>query len=314
LRYLASALPAEIHVVKKVLKGIGIVVLVVLLGVAGFVFFQASAFDASMNKAYAFDSVSITASADPQVIAHGRHLAEVGGCFGCHGDDLGGKQGEPFGPLGVVHASNLTRGKGGVGNRYSDTQLGRVIRHGIKADGRSLRFMPAQEFSWWPDDDLAAVVSYVRSMPPIDRALPPSAIGLLGKVLDRLDLLTLDVARRVDHTMKHPKVLEPQPTAEYGAHLGLSCKGCHGEGFSGGPIPGAPSDLPTPANITPHETGIKRYTEADFMRLLDTGIKANGKPLDPFMPIAILRAMNPTERKALWAYLQSLPPKPFGGR
>jgi hypothetical protein len=72
--------------------------------------------------------------------------------------------------------------------------------------------------------------------------------------------------------------------------------------------------MPVPLNITPHETGIKLYTEADFMRLLDTGVKRDGKPLNPFMPIGVLRAMNDVERKALWAYLQALPPKPFGGR
>jgi mono/diheme cytochrome c family protein len=300
---------------KKVLIGAGIFLLVVLLGASGFAYVQASAFDASMAKLYSVQPPSITASTDPQVIARGQHLAaSLGGCFGCHGDDLGGKPGEDMGPLGAVSASNLTKGKGGVGTRYSDAQLARVLRHGIKADGHSLRFMPAQDMSWWPDDDLTAMVSYVRSMPPVDRTLPPSHVGLIGKVIDRLGMLPLDIARRIDHDRPRPKTLVATPTAAYGAELGRLCKSCHGDTLSGGPIPGAPADLPVPSNITPHETGIKLYTEADFMHLLDTGVKRDGKQLNPFMPIAVLRAMNDVERKALWAYLRSLPPKPFGGR
>jgi hypothetical protein len=69
-----------------------------------------------------------------------------------------------------------------------------------------------------------------------------------------------------------------------------------------------------PANITPHATGLLAATEADWNRLLDQGIKHDGKPLDPFMPIAMLRAMNETERAALWTFLRSLPPRPFGER
>jgi hypothetical protein len=90
--------------------------------------------------------------------------------------------------------------------------------------------------------------------------------------------------------------------------------GCHGPGLSGGPIPGAPPELPVPSNITPHETGIKAYTGADFMRLLNTGIKRNGKKLDPFMPLPALAAMNDIEKRALWAYLSSIPAQPFGNR
>jgi mono/diheme cytochrome c family protein len=300
---------------KKALLGLGALIAVMLLGAGGFAIAQGSAFDASMEKVYEIAPLDIHASSDPAVIARGRHLAEsMGGCLSCHGDDLGGKPGEPMGPLGVLHGANLTTGKGGVGKRYSDGQLARSIRHGIKSSGKSLRFMPAQDFAWWPDDDLTAIVSYVRSVPPVDRTLGESRIGILGKVLDRLDKLPLDVARRIDHAAARPKTMPAQATAAYGANLAHACTGCHGEHFSGGPIPGAPSDLPIPANITPDPTGIAAYSEADWNKLLDTGIKQNGRQLNPFMPIATLRAMNPTERSALWAYLQSLPAKPFGER
>ena len=300
---------------KKVLLGLAITIAVIAIGGAGFAMFQAAAFDASVEKDYAIPALDIHAVNDPEVIARGKHLAEShGGCIECHGQDLGGKPGEDLGPLGIVPAPNLTTGKGGVGGRYSDGQLARVVRHGLRASGQSLRFMPAQDISWWPDDDLQALVSYIRTVPPVDRASGETKIGLLGKVLDRLDVVPLDVARRIDHSAARPKTMPAQPTAEYGAMLARSCTGCHGEHFSGGAIPGAPSSLPIPSNITPHETGLATATEADWNRLLDTGIKRDGKPLNTFMPIQMLRAMNTAERSALWTFLKSLPPRPFGER
>jgi mono/diheme cytochrome c family protein len=300
---------------KKVLLGVGAVLLLVALALFAFVYVQVSAFDASTAKVYPIAPPAIVASNDPLLIARGKHLTEsIGGCVGCHGADLGGKRGDPMGPLGVAYPPNLTSGKGGVGSRYTDGQLARVIRDGIKADGRSVRFMPAQDLSWWPDTDLVALVSYLRSLPPIDRASPASSVGLAGKLLDRLGKLPIDIARHIDHVAPRAKALTATATRAYGKYLARSCASCHGPGLSGGRIPGAPAKLAVPANITPHETGIKRYTEADFMRLLDTGKKPNGTPLDPFMPIAALRAMNDTERRALFAYLMSLPPTPFGRR
>ncbi len=300
---------------KRVLKWVGIVLGVALLAAAGFVFAQVRAFDASVAQRYDVASPGIQASQDPAIIERGKHLADsLGGCTSCHGADLGGREGEAMGPLGQLHAPNLTTGKGGVAKQYSDGQFARVVRNGIKADGKSLIFMPSQDFTWWPESDLVALVSYLRSLPPVDRSMPAGHVGLLGKVLDRLDIVALDVARRIDHKAPPAAVPEPAPTAEYGAYIGKLCQGCHGATLSGGPIPGAPPDLPVPTNITPHETGIEAYSEADFMKLVNTGIKPDGKALDPFMPVATLTAMNDVEKKALWAYLRSLPPKEFGGR
>lgn len=300
---------------KKFFLGLVVFLGIVSAGTAGFVMFHASAFDASVSKNYGIPELEIRATSDAAALTRGKHLVEsVGGCAECHGRDLGGTEGEDLGPVGIVPAPNLTTGKGGIGGRYSDGELARLLRHGLRDTGQSLRFMPAQDISWWPDDDLAAVVSYLRTLPPVDRAVGEVRIGLLGKVLDRFNVITLDVARRIDHSTIRPQTLQAQPTAEYGALLARSCTGCHGEHFSGGKIPGAPSDLPVPANLTPHTTGLAGYNEADWNRLLDTGLKRGGQPLNPFMPIQSLRAMDATERGALWKFLSTLPPRPFGER
>ena len=62
------------------------------------------------------------------------------------------------------------------------------------------------------------------------------------------------------------------------------------------------------------QTGLAGWAYTDFDKLLSTGIRRNGKTLDPMMPVTELGKFNQTERQALWAYLQTVPAKPFGGR
>ena len=196
---------------------------------------------------------------------------------------------------------------------YSDGELARLVQHGIKKDGRSVRFMPVQDFSWLPAADVLAIVSYVRTVPRVEKPNGPFEIKTLGKVLDRQGKIALDIARRIDHA-NVGQAETPAPTTNYGKFVASQCQGCHGDTFSGGRIPGAPSNLPIPLNITPHETGLKDWSYDDFARMLDTGIRKNGKKLDPFMPVDAYGKLDETERHALWAFLQSVPPRDFGNR
>ncbi len=299
---------------KRILKWIGLVVLVLLIAGGVFVATQVSAFDASVSKKYDLALPKIERSTDPAVIARGKHLAEsMGGCAigDCHGADLSGGKVTDLGPIGKMVAQNLT--PAGVGAKYSDGEMARLILHGVKRDGTSVIMMPVTDFNWLPDDDIQAIISYVRSVPPVQKPEQGFQIGLLGKILDRQDKFVLDVARRVDHEHRR-NAPTPEPTDKYGRYIASLCQGCHGEHFSGGPIPGAPPSIPIPPNITPHDSGIKAYTYDDFIRLLETGVKKSGAKLNPFMPYEALSHMNETERKALWAFLQTVEPRPFGGR
>ena len=193
---------------------------------------------------------------------------------------------------------------------YSDGELFRIIRHGLKKDGRSLRFMPSHEIYWLPDSDISALISYFRTLPPSSKPNGATQLNLPAKVLDRLDLLPLDVARRIDH--ERPELAPPpSPDANYGRFVVKICTGCHGNDLSGGPIPGAPPDLPTPLNLTPDATGLAGWTYADFHRAVTQGVSKTGKNLDPFMPRT---KFDETETKALWAHLSALPARPLGGR
>jgi mono/diheme cytochrome c family protein len=299
---------------KRILKLLGLVIAVVLVGSAAWAGYQVHAFNSSMARTYEVPLPAITRSTDPAVLERGKHIVEsIGACASkdCHGSDLGGGAPVKMGPLGTMQGPNISAA--GRGGEYSDAELARLILHGVKRDGHGLKFMPAPDFAWWPDDDVVALISYLRTMPGVARPSGEMQLGTLAKVLDRVNMIPLDVARRIDHEHR-PTAPTPTPTAAYGTFLANACRGCHGATLSGGRIPGAPAEMAIPLNITPHETGLAGWAYADFDKLLSTGIRKNGKTLDPMMPVTELGKFNQTERQALWAFLQSVPAKPFGGR
>jgi mono/diheme cytochrome c family protein len=299
---------------KKILKWGGLVIVVVVIGVVGFVGFQVRAFNKSTERVYDIALREVTASTDSAVIERGKHLANsMGECTACHGANLGGGGVDDFGPLGSITFPNVTTGKDGRLSEYSDAELARLIKHGIKRDGRSVRFMTSQHFAWWPDADVDALISWLRTVPPVDGNPGVVKLTVMAKVLDRFNAIPLDVARRIDHD-NMPKAPTPAPTAEYGSFVVSGCRGCHGDNLSGGPIPGAPSTMAVPLNLTPDETGMKGWTYEEFMAVIRDAKRKDGRALDPFMPVQTIKNMNETETRALFAYLQSLPPRPFGGR
>jgi hypothetical protein len=302
------------RLVKRILLALLVVVLVAAIGGFVFVTIQTRAFDASMDKVYDVPVVHVTRSTDPAILERGKHLTEsLGGCTGknCHGADLAGGMPLEMGPLATVTGPNIT--PNGMLAVYKDGDLFRLLRHGIKMDGRSVRFMPVQDMAWLSDADLIAIVSYLRTVPGIDKPNGPVVMKTLGKIIDRKNGVVLDVARRIPQD--HPD-LAPPPSedAAYGKYEARLCTGCHGEHLSGGQIPGTPASFAIPLNLTPGATGLEGWTFDDFDKLLTTGVRKNGRHIDPLMPTESFGRMNATEKKALYAYLMDLPPLPFGGR
>jgi hypothetical protein len=300
--------------IKRVAKVLGAVVLLGGGGLAIFAYTQTSAYDASMNKVYDVPPLALVRSTDPAAIARGDHLTHAFAACAikdCHGGDFGGGKATEMGPIGTLAPPNVTN----ILPAYTDGELARLIRHGIKKDGRSVCFMPVDEINWLPDSDIVAIISYLRTVPPVDRANAGTTVmKTLGKVLDRKGDIPADIARRIDHTHVATFDGPPTPTAEYGKLIGRACLGCHGAKLSGGRIPGTPKKIPAVANITPDATGLAGYTYDDFDKEIQTAIKKNGQPMDPFMPVEALRGMNDLEKHALFAYLQSVPPVPYGNR
>lgn len=258
----------------------------------------------------------VVARTDPASVERGRHLATaIGKCVDCHGADLGGRLFIDAGPaIGKLYSTNLTRGKGGIGDAYSDADFERAIRHGIRRDGRPLRFMPAEAFNSMSDEDLEALLGYLRSVPPVDREPGRTVVGPLGRILYLAGQFPLLPAELIDQRGTHPRPVAAGPTREYGRYLASvgGCTGCHGAGLSGGRIPGTPPDLPPAQNITP--AGIGSWTEQDFFRALREGKRPDGTAINPFMPWTYTAQMTDDEIRAVWLYLKTVPPRVTGTR
>ena len=258
-------------------------------------------------------SVSVpVVPADAAAVVRGEHLATIRGCKGCHGPDLGGATFIDSPVMARLSGANLTAGKGGIAG--SDEQLVRAIRHGVAPNGRSLLFMPSQEFSALSEGDMGDLLAYLHSVPAVDRTPPPNTVGPLGRALFLAGKVPLLPAEVVDHQARPPQPT-PGVTAAYGDYIAAACKGCHGAGLSGGHIPGTPPSWPDAANLTPHASGLAGWSEADLRRALREGISRDGRKLKTdFMPVRETRHLSDDEIGALYAYFQSVPAKPRGGR
>jgi len=298
---------------RKLLKwtglSVGSLVLVVVLAVA--VVYAAS--EVRFRRAYSEVAVSPlrAAQGNPAALERGRHLATaINKCVDCHGGDMGGKLFMDAGPLGVVYASNLTSGKGGVLARYTDGQLERAIRHGVDADGHALAIMPSADYWTMGDADVQALIAYIRTLPPVDRELPTTNVRALGRALYLAGKLPLFPAERITHAASRAEPPVPGVTVEYGRYLATigGCLGCHGKDLAGA-AEGEGPGMPSAANLTAAgEVG--KWTEQDFFNALRTGKRPNGTALRAPMPWALSGQMTDDEMRAVWMYIKSVPARP----
>lgn len=253
-------------------------------------------------------ATNLNVTGDPAQIARGQHLVTaVTKCVDCHTQDLGGKLFIDGGPFATIYSSNLTAGKGGVLSRYTDAQLETAIRHGVRSNGRGLMIMPSDEYANLSDEDVSAIIAYLRSLRPVDREHPASKLGPIGRMLVTAGQLPIMAAARMDHNATRPAVPPVGPTREYGQYLVSvgGCRGCHGPNLVGGPSP--EPGAPPAANITPAGP-IGKWSEADFVRAIRTGTRPDGSKIKDFMPWRSMSRHTDDELHALWLYLRTVPP------
>lgn len=265
----------------------------------------------ALDQVYAIADPPLVFAGDDAERQRGAHLYGVLGCAECHGGDAAGKVVFDAGPVAAVVGPNLT--PPALAGRYDADALAAAIRHGVRADGRPLRFMPVGDFHGLSDADTAALVRHLQSLPPSDNAPGAFRIGPLGHVLFLFDQLHLVPARDIDHTPRTRTAPAEGPTAEYGAYLAQVCTGCHGADLAGQRVPGTPPELPPAANLTPHADGLRGWSEADFVRAMRDGVRPDERTLHPFMPWKAYGAMTDVELRAVWAHLSRLPPLPDRG-
>jgi cytochrome c5 len=257
--------------------------------------------------------VDLAAVATERAAARGKHLVESRYvCIECHGKDFGGGSMIDDPMVGRIRGYNLTLGQGGVTATYTAADWDRKVRHGVDPSGRG-GIMPSDDYFLMSDQELADVVAYIRSMPAVDREVPPHDYGPLGTVLVAAG--EIPFAAESPHQKSEHRVYPPVETdPEFGAHLLNVCVGCHRSTFEGGPIPGGPPDWAPSANLTPGPEGLGDWTYEQFEAVLRTGRKPNGEEVKMPMSLITKYGANLTDRelRAAWEALRQVPPRPDG--
>jgi len=290
----------------KVLKGIGIgLVGLLVLGIVLVSIISTIRWNQGYEN-FDIPVESISIPTDKAAIAYGEHIAITRYCGSCHGEDLAGGHlmNEPV--LAVIPAPNLTAGTGGVGLTNTDEDWIRAIRHGVGHDNRGLIGMPARVWYQLSDEDLGALIAYLKNIPPVDNEFPKRKIGPAFRLLLTLGQAPISEASLINHTAPRPSTPEPSVTLEYGEYQTLGCTACHGPNLNGGIIRDLNGELVTALNLTPGGE-LQGWSEADFITALRTGVTPGGHNLSEAMPWRYVGQMTDEELQAIWLYLQSLP-------
>ncbi len=293
----------------KILKWVGVILAGLLTLIFALALILAVYGTIKLNQNYNADHpvVEVKVASSPEKLAWGQKYAMY--CAGCHSpnqslplvgnDFLGGGGGAP--PVGTLYAPNLT--PAGEIKDWSDGEVIRAIREGVHKDGRSLLIMPSENFHNLSDEDVQALVAYLRSQPPTQPDTPRNNLNVLGAIL----MAVIGQGfQTVQSHIAQPIVAPPEaPTAERGQYLVniLGCQSCHGVNLAGG----VPNQFGPPAgpNLT---VIVPKWSEADFVKTIQTGVDPTGHSLNPQeMPWKEIAAFaSETDLKAMFAYLHGL--------
>jgi hypothetical protein len=263
--------------------------------------------------------------ATPQRLARGKYLVDgVMGCFRCHTDADWSQPGAPpvAGREGSGHiwsdqnlpwliASNITPDKETGAGNWSDDTLARAMREGIGHDGRALSLiMPYQEYREMSDEDLASVIAYLRTVPPVRNQLPTTQMPF------PLNFLTQNMPEPVTAAVAAPDQSTPVARGSYLVRM-AACAECHTPQENGQPMPGMdfaggfivyePKGPVASRNITPAPSGIGYYNDTTFIQALRVG-KVGARPLHASMPSWLYGRMTDDDLKSIFAFLHTLKP------
>ncbi len=313
---------------KTFLRILKIIILVIVIILACIVTYVLTSYEKTFDAPYP----DITASQDSAIIARGKYLAlGPAHCAHCHapmselsrvdvGEEVALSGGFDFHlPLGTLHAPNITSDKEtGIGN-LTDQEIARMLRYGVRHDGQAvLDIMPFYDVN---KDDIRAIISWLRTQPPVKNKRPENEYNFMGKVVK-----TFMIKPSGDG------VVPPSPpvdsTASYGKYLVNSvanCRGCHTKrnlmtgAYVGPELAGGfefelmnekgeivkGKHIVTP-NLTPDQkTGlIAKWSQDVFIKRFRTGRIINGSP----MPWGPFSRMTDLELKAVYKYLNTLDP------
>jgi len=263
----------------------------------------------------------------PERWARGKYIVEnVSACADCHsphdwtkhdspipdgmegaGEDMSILKGLP----GRIVAPNLTPDAETGSGAWSDDALARAIREGIGHDGRTLfPLMPYENYRHMPDEDLASVIVYLRSLPPVRNPLPKT------EVIFPVKYLIQSVPQPITDPVPAPDVSDPVKRGAFLVTI-AGCKDCHTPMDKGAPLPNmdlaggqifeGPWGRVATSNLTTDPSGIPYYDEALFLQAMRTGY-VRARLLNQIMPWRNYSGLTDDDLKAIFAYLKTVKP------
>lgn len=273
------------HPVLKWAGAIAVVTAVLAVTVPVFLYVAS---EAVIERRYPLPAIEEPAAPSPKTVERGFHLVQIAGCSDCHGADFKGRVSNGAEPL-RVWSSNLRISAA----RLSDGEFERALRRGIASDATSLWAMPSANYTYMSEDDVAALLAYLRALGPAGPTRP-------RPVWDRDTRVALLEGRIVPAVLAvrdSPSSLDLGPRYDGGRYLArISCGECHGTNLAGSPERSVP-DLDI----------VSLYSRPAFFDLLRRGIGAHRRHIPAMMRLSSIRfhVLADYEIMALYDYLDA---------
>ena len=273
---------------KRVLKWVAIVVVSIVVLATAAVY---GVSEMKLRQTFDIAAAPVTIPNDSATLANGRHVFQTRGCEGCHGQGMVGEIFFDEPRIARLVAPNVPKAI----RAYSDAELVRLLRHGIRPNGRGVAVMPSSMFSALDDTDLYSLVAYLRTLPVLagDAALPATEMRVLARVGLVTGQYKLEPLNIVHEAPRPPKPAEGAPLGLYLAKT--SCTECHGMDLKGG-------------DGTPALSIVAGYSPEKFATLMREGVPLDGRKMELMTPVAKSRFshFSDTEVSGLYAYLSTL--------
>jgi mono/diheme cytochrome c family protein len=239
--------------------------------------------EAVIERRYPLPSTTVAASDEQKAVARGAHLMAIAGCSDCHGQDLEGRLVRANSVL-PVWSSNLRRDA----HSMTDEEFERAIRTGITPDSTSMWAMPAMDYAYMSEDDVTAIVSYLRTLKALGTTRPAPLFDMPA----RFAIAQGDLEPVAQSALESPTSLDLGPRYDGGRYLArIACADCHDTDLTG-------------SADAPDLKVIAHYSRADFFALMHGGRAPDGRrPKDMARPR--FRALYDYEIDALYDYLSA---------
>lgn len=247
-----------------------------------------------LRKTYSVPLMEVPVSGDVAAVRQGEHLIRIYHCGSCHGEELEGQLFLDIPKVATIYAPNLTQ----VVPQYTDAELARMLRHGVKKDGTASWMFSSAMYYQVSDVDVGQMIAYLRTLKPVENAVPGFEVKLLGRVGLLLGQFK-PVPEMIDH--QAPRILAQPDTSPiaYGKYLTMTvCSGCHGPQLQGDPMMHSPALAIAAA-----------YPKERFVHLMKTGEGFTGNALPKMGEVSrkYLSHFTDAELEAIYAFIQTLP-------